>query len=400
MLPGVPLASYRCETPDSAGARPADLMDLSLTDDQLFMRDEANRFLAEHASSEAVRAAIAAGGHDDSLWTAIAKELGWCGITIPEDAGGLGLGPFEMVLLLEATGARLAPIPFRSTVSLAAPIIEALGSDDTRGSLLPEIASGNLAVSVALPRPGAYDPFETIDFTAEPDGEKWKLSGTCEAVFDLAAADLVLIAANTRQGLGLFAVQTDQLGDQTRLETLDPTMPLALLSLDGVVVDAAARIDRGELNREQFAQPLLWARLGLAAEQIGAAQGCLDMTLAYLGERVQFGRTIASFQAVKHRCAELVVRIGEARSLLYGAAVSLKSGDGDASREVDGAGILADDVLWQAAEEAVQLHGGVGQTWEYDPHLYLRRAQATAQLFGSTNERLGMIADILPEAAA
>ncbi|MBO6718453.1 MAG: acyl-CoA/acyl-ACP dehydrogenase [Rhizobiaceae bacterium] len=375
-------------------------MDLSLTEDQLFMRDEANRFLAERASSETVRAAIASGGHDPTLWGSISRELGWCGIAIPEDDGGLGLGAFEMTLLLEETGRRLTPVPLWTTVSLSAPIIRALAADDARPGLLRRIASGDLAATVALPRPSASDPFEAIDFTARLDGSRWRLSGRCAAVFNLASADLVLIPARLTNGLGLFAIERGLISGIGALDTLDPTMPVASLSLHGITVEDDARIDRSEFEASAFAAPMLWARLGLAAEQVGAASGCLELTLAYIGERVQFGRSIASFQAVKHRCAELLVRIGEARSLLYGAAQSLSAGEEQAEAEIEGAGVLASEALWRAAEEAIQLHGGVGNTWEYDPHLYLRRAQVTANLFGSTETKLARIALNLPEAAA
>ena len=375
-------------------------MDLSLTEDQLMMRDEARRFLAERASSEAVRAAIAAGGHDASLWRSMSKELGWCGVNIPETAGGLGFGTLETVLLVEETGRRLAPVPFRTTVSCCVPILRELASAEACDMLLPRIASGEVTATAALPWLGTHDPVGELDFTAERDGQGWKLTGTCRAVFDLASAELVLVPARLEQGIALFAVEPSSISEIAPLDALDPTTSLASLSLDGVVVDGAARIDPGDLDEANFVAPMLQARLGLAAEQTGAAQGCLELTLDYIGERVQFGRSIASFQAVKHRCAELVVRIAEARSLIYGAAANLDAGGEDAQREVVGAGVLASEVLWRAGEEAVQLHGGVGNTWEYDAHLYLRRAQATAHLFGAPEERLAAIADDLLEAVA
>jgi alkylation response protein AidB-like acyl-CoA dehydrogenase len=184
------------------------------------------------------------------------------------------------------------------------------------------------------------------------------------------------------------------------LDTLDPTRPMGELVLDGVAVPAEARIDPGGLAAGDFAAPLLAARLALAAEQVGAAQGCLDLTLAYISARVQFGRTIASFQAVKHRCAGLVVDIAEARSLLRGAAAGLAAGSPEAELDILALGVLATETLWRVAEEAIQLHGGAGNTWDYDPHLYLRRAQASAFLFGSADDRLARIADhVLGEAA-
>jgi acyl-CoA dehydrogenase len=374
-------------------------MDLSLTDDQLFMRDEANRFLAERATSQAVRAAIAAGGHDASLWKTISRELGWCGTAIPDEHGGLGLGATELVLLAEETGRRLTPVPFWSTACLAAPVLLSLPKSEARNALLTRIAAGDATATVALSEPGARNPLSQRHVTAEKRNNGWRLSGECPAVANLASADIVLMPADCGGGIGVFAVEVAR-ATVTALDVLDPTMPMAALSLDNVTVDAAARLDDGGVDGVGFAEPLLWARIGLAAEQVGAAQGCLDLTLDYIGERVQFGRTIASFQAIKHRCAELFVHVAEARSLLYGAAASLDADAGEAGLEIDAAAVLATEVLWCAAEEAIQLHGGVGNTWEYDPHFYLRRAQATAQMFGGSESSLSALANEVLGAAA
>ena len=373
-------------------------MDLSLTDDQKMMREEARRLLAERASSERIRAAIAEGGHDTGLWATMSRELGWCGVGIAEDFGGLGMGARDVALLAMEIGARLAPVPFWSQACLATPLIAALGSDAARATLLPRIAAGELTVAVAVPQPSHVAPFSLIDVEAKHDGGSFVLDGNLKAVFDLASSDLVIVPAILDGAPALFAVERGSIARIVSLQTIDPTRPVSPAVLEGT--SASMRIDRGDLSLADFDAPLRLAKLGLAAEQVGAAQGCLDLTLDYVGTRVQFGRTIASFQAIKHRCAELFVRLAEARSLLFGAAEALATNAPDATIEIEGAGVLAGEVLWRAAEEAVQLHGGVGNTWEYDPHLYLRRAQATAHLFGSAEDRLAAVHSALSGLAA
>jgi acyl-CoA dehydrogenase len=364
-------------------------MDLKPSSDQTHIRDEARRLLAERAGSEQLRRAIKADGFDAALWATIAGELGWCAVAVPEEAGGLGLGTFELVLLAEECGRRLAPAPFWSTACLAAPLVAALGAGKARSVLLARIAAGE-AAACSWPGIGNADPLSGTMPVARRVGDGWTISGTIAVVLDAGSATFILLTASVDGGLGLFAVERSA----TRVDPLDGidlTRPLARLTLDAAPV---SRIDAGGFRAEELDEAFLTARLALAAEQVGAAQGALDLTLAYVADRVQFGRTIASFQAVKHRCAALLVEISEARSLVYGAAWGLDR------LEVAAAGVLATDVLFRAAEEAIQLHGGVGNTWEYDPHLYLRRAQATACLFGSTDERLDAIAGALLETTA
>lgn len=364
-------------------------MDLKLSPDQIFMRDEARRLLAERSGSEQVRRAIGAGGFDAALWATIGEELGWCAVAVPEEAGGLGLGALELALLAEECGRRLAPVPFWSTACLAAPLVGALGAGEAGASLLARIAAGE-AAACAWPGIGGADSLSGTMPVARRAGGGWTISATIAAVLDAGSAAVFLVPASADGGFGLFAVERPA----ARLEALDGidlTRPSARLTLDGV---AASRIDGDGFSARDFDDALMTARLAMAAEQVGAAQGALDLTLAYVADRVQFGRTIASFQAVKHHCAALLVEISEARSLVYGAARSLHP------LEIAAAGVLATDVLFRAAEEAIQLHGGVGNTWEYDPHLYLRRAQATAAVFGSSEERLDAIAGSLMGAAA
>ena len=369
-------------------------MILELTPDQQMIREEAQRFLREQSSSEAIRRVVDAGAsHDAHLWASIARELGWCAMAIPEEFGGLGLGATEVAILMELTGARLACVPFWSTVCLAAPLLQSTGSEEAKAKYLGAIAAGEMTVTVAYADLSVADPVATVAVKASRTVNGYRLDGRVAQVIDLEVADVVLVPAQLDDGkTALFALSRDTGQTVTPLKVLDGTRPIASLTLAGFEVPADARVDAGGISDDQFRQALAFASLGLAAEQLGAAQGALDVTLAYIAERVQFGRTIASFQAIKHRCAELIVDIAETRSLVLGAAATFAGDAGEGAIEIAGARVLASDLQFRTAEEAIQLHGGVGFTWEYDPHLYFKRAQASAALLGSREAQLDRIA--------
>lgn len=358
------------------------------------IRDEAARLLADRSGSEDVRRAVASGaGFDSALWSTIASELGWCGMAIPEQYGGLGLGLTELVLLMEATGQRLAAVPLWSTACVAAPLLLVAANERAKTKLLPAIASGDITATVAWGELGAAHPLETTDIVATPDASGYILDGRVAQVVFLEAADVVLAPALIGDQLALFALERDCGYGVRRLDTLDATRQIGELTLAQLHVPTDARIDIAPLDDQSIASALAAANLGLAAEQVGAARGAMDLTLAYITERVQFGRTIASFQAIKHRCARLEVDLAEARALIHGAAARFSAGDQDnLALEAAGARTLASDLLFRAAEESIQLHGGVGFTWEYDPHLYFKRAQASWPMLGAPDAQLEQIA--------
>ena len=366
---------------------------LEFTPDQQMIREEAQRFLREQSSSEAIRRVVDAGGsHDAALWNSISRELGWCAMAIPEEFGGLRLGATEVAILMELTGARLACVPFWSTVCLAAPLLQSAGSEEAKAKYLGAIAAGEMAVTVAYADLSVADPAATVAVKAISRGGGYRLDGKVAQVIDLEVADVVLVPAELEDGTtALFALTRDAGQTITPLKVLDGTRPIATLDL-ALEVSAESRVDDAGVGADQFQEALAFANLGLAAEQLGAAQGALDGTLAYIVERVQFGRTIASFQAIKHRCAKLVVDVAETRSLVFGAAQGLGTSAAESALEIAGARVLASDLQFRAAEEAIQLHGGVGFTWEYDPHLYFKRAQASAALLGAREAQLDRIA--------
>lgn len=369
-------------------------MDLVLTQEQRLVREEAQRLFAEQAPADRVRRTVEAGtGFDAALWQSIAGELGWCAMAIPEAYGGIGLGVTELVLLMEAAGERLAPIPLWSTACVAVPLLLAVAGEAAKAAILPRIAAGEIAASVGWGRLGAIDPLAATAVTATAVADGYVLDGRLPQVIDAEAAALLLVPARLDDGLALFALERGAGHVVRRLTTLDATRQVGAVEWPQVHLPAAARIDAGTLSSATAAEALAIANLGLAAEQVGAARGVMNLTLAYIAERVQFGRTIASFQAVKHRCARLEVDFAEARALLYGAAAGFAEADAE-TRVLDAAGAraLASDLLRRAAGESIQLHGGVGFTWEYDPHLYFKRAEASAHWLGAPAAQLERIA--------
>lgn len=355
-------------------------MDFRLNPEQEMIRDAAATFLAEQSGSAAVRAAH---GHDAGLWRAMREDLGWCGIAIPADLGGMGLGQVERALLMEQMGRRLAAVPYLASACLATDALLHAATPAARQRYLPALADGTLDAALALPAPAGWEP-DQCTVSASRCGTGYRLSGRVAQVPGAAQAALLLVPARLdwqSGAFGLFALDAGSAGIAvTALATLDATRPIARLELcqAGAVRidphDDPARFDAG------LRRAVRLAMLAQAAEQVGAAWQCLDLTLDYVKQRSQFGRPIASFQAVKHRCAQMLVTLEAARSAVYGALRSLP--DDAAAFEAAGAKDAANRALFFCAQEAIQLHGGAGFTWEYDPQLYFKRAQAARSWLG------------------
>lgn len=365
------------------------------------IRDAAESFLADVSDSAAVRKAMASElGYDQTVWTRIASELGWCGIAIPEAHGGLGLGAVELVLVQEQIGRRLLCAPFFSTVCLAATLLKEVGTSAAQSQYLPRLAEGALRVSAPLPSHADGWAHAASTVRATRESNHWRVQGVAERLPDATGADLLLIFAQTADGLGLFEVPADTNGFQLQTaDAWDGTRRFSRVLMD-VMLPAEARVDH-PARHQGFARSLALTRLYIAAEQLGAAQQCLDLTVAYTATRKQFGRVVGSFQAVKHRCAEMMVKIEALRSAVYGAAAQAA---GDAPLDVLApecmmARALAGDALFFCAAEAIQLHGGVGFTWEYDPQLYFKRAQASSHWLGDSDALRESIAKTLLEAS-
>jgi alkylation response protein AidB-like acyl-CoA dehydrogenase len=365
-------------------------MKFAFTEEQEELREAARAFLGDQSGSEQVRHAMALeSGFDPSMWKQIGSELGWASVSIPEAYGGIGLGYVELVALMELMGEHLLCAPFFSTVCLAGNALLVGGTEAQKQEWLPRVAEGQLIATLAHAEPGSgSDPFDFGCVVAEEGGEL-VLRGEKRFVVDGATAELLIVAARREgsqgaDGVELVLVPGDAAGlARTPLPTMDATRRQASLRLDGVRVPAASRLGAPDTGAATLARALDLAAIALAAEQVGGAQRCLDLSVAYAKEREQFGRPIGSFQAIKHKCADMMVQVESARSAAYYAGCVAADDAPDLSRVASLAKAYCSEAYFACAGESIQIHGGVGFTWEYDPHLYFKRAQASEQMLGT-----------------
>jgi alkylation response protein AidB-like acyl-CoA dehydrogenase len=357
-------------------------MNLSLTEEQQLIVDSAVTFLATASAMPAVRATSeSADGFDAALWQGIA-ELGWCGVNLPEAQGGLGLGLVELVLLQEQLGRHLACVPFFDSVALAVTCLRELSdASELAAHWLPQLACGATIGALALAAPGQTLPLAT------PFDGGWRVDGLWPQVGSGAQAGLLLLPAQTAAGEALlFAVEAGSPGLHVQaLATIDATRRSAVLRAEGLVIKATACVAQGQSLTLALQRTRCLAAIALAAEQVGVAERALGLTLGYTAGRHQFDRSIAGFQAVKHRCALMAVRLEGARSAVYGAACIADTDADTATLLFNAAQALVEacEAAQFCTQEAIQLHGGVGFTWEYDPHLYFRRSQVSVHRLGA-----------------
>jgi alkylation response protein AidB-like acyl-CoA dehydrogenase len=367
-------------------------MDFRFSEEQQELRETALAFLNEQCGPEQVRAAMQTPlGYDAQLWRKIATELGWASVQIPEAHGGLGLGQVDVAVLLEATGEALLCAPLFSTVALAANAILEIGDESQQKEWLPQIAEGKCTATLALAESAGHWDADGIAATATPDGDGYILNGRKCWVVDGNSSDLVLVAARApgstgEEGLSVFMLTEDTRGVARKtLTTMDQTRRLAELELSNVRIGTDAVLGEPETAWPGLRRTLDLAAIALAAEQVGGAQRCLDMAVAYAKERDQFNRPIGSFQAIKHKCADMLVAVESARSALYYAACIADDGSDDLSTNASLAKAWCSEAYFQCAAESIQIHGGVGFTWEYDPHLHFKRARASESWLGDPN---------------
>jgi alkylation response protein AidB-like acyl-CoA dehydrogenase len=367
-------------------------VDIGFTPEQEELRAVLRAFLNEHADR---RSLIGTGArHDARLWHRMAAEIGVQGLAVPEKYGGAGFGAAEMCVVFEELGRALAGGPMLATAGLAAPALLACGDEDAKAEFLPGIADGSTIATLAfVEADGAWET-GAVRTRAKRAGGGHVIDGAKYFVLDGAIADLVLVTARTEEGTALFAVSGDAAGLVRRAhDAVDPTrgmarlgfaaVPARLLSSDPSVVETA--LDR--------------ARIALAAEQAGGAQWCLDAAVAYAGTRHQFGRPIGSFQAVKHRCADMMVAVEAARSAAYLAALTPHEDSEGLAIAATSAQVCCSRAYTEVAAGTIQVHGGIGFTWEHDAHLYYKRAKTDELLFGSPDwhrERLARLTGIAP----
>jgi alkylation response protein AidB-like acyl-CoA dehydrogenase len=363
-------------------------MKLAPSTEQQELRESVRRFLADRVPLHRVRELMeSADGTDDKVWNYAAGQLGLQGIAIPEEYGGAGFTFVEQAIVLEELGAALYPGPYLASAVLAATALLASSDDGAKCDLLPGIAAGEAVATLAFTEDdGSWEP-DAIKLAASksdssPSG-RWVLDGHKSFVLDGHTASLILAVARTDAGLSLFAIQADADGlTRKQLPTLDQTRRLARLEFSSVPArligapgDAVAILSR----------TLDVAAIAQAAEQLGGAQRALDMAVSYAKIRHQFGRPIGSFQAIKHRCADLLLEVESLRSAVGYAAAAVAEDSAEVPVVAALVQALASDTYFHVAAENIQIHGGIGFTWEHDAHLYFKRAKASELFLGDAS---------------
>lgn len=363
-------------------------MDFDPDDAQRMIRDSAAKFFDKRCPRGAVlQMAERSGSCSDQLWTEMA-DLGWMGIPFPEEYGGMGMGFLELSMVLEEMGRVLLPGPYFASVVLGGLTVLLGGSEEQKRQWIPGIADGSLKATVALYEPdGRFLPsrYATRAVRSE-DG--FVLSGNKLFVLAGDEVGLIVCPATEEDGtVSLFLVNAGVDGmTRTRLPTLDITRPLSELKLDQVRVPFSHRLGKGGDGNIVLGHVADYAAVALGVEILGSAQRVLDLTFDYAKQRVQFGKPIGSFQAIKHKCADLHVRKvtleAAARYAAWTADQALRGGDAPLAYTSSVAKTFAQQAYYRIAADAIQIHGGIGFTWEYELHLYLKRAKGVEAMFG------------------
>jgi alkylation response protein AidB-like acyl-CoA dehydrogenase len=361
-------------------------VNFAFSDEQEQLRDAVRRFLeAKSPSGEVRRLMETTDGYDPAVWSQMANELGLQGLQIPEEHGGQGFTFLELGIVLEEMGRVLLAAPFFSTVVLAANAIMNAGTADQQAALLPGIAAGDTIATLAFTEPkGTWDA-DGIDMVASKSGDGYTLDGTKSFVIDGHLADLVVVAARLEgttgeDGIAFFTVDGDAAGlDRTALATMDQTRKQARLDFANV---SATPLGEPGTGWPALAKTLDQAAAMLANEMVGGAQAALDMAVDYAKVRVQFGRPIGSFQAIKHKCADMLLEVESGKSAAYYAAWAAADDNDELPTAASLAKAYCSDAYFHTAAENIQIHGGIGFTWEHDAHLYFKRAKSSQLLLG------------------
>ncbi len=357
----------------------------SFTEEQEELRRSLRRFLEDKSSSAEVRRLMETDeGYDPAVWTQMAQQLGLQGMTIPEEFGGAGFGQVELMLVQEEMGRALLCAPYFATVALATNALLVSGDDTAKKELLPGIAEGETIATLAVAEDSGLWDYDHIATRATKGSDGgYVLDGAKAFVLDGHVASLILVAAQAPGGPSLFAVEADAAGlTRRKVETLDMTRKQAVLELSQV---PARLIGEEGDGARVLAKTLDLAIVALAAEQVGGAQRCLDMSVEYAKLRMQFGRPIGSFQAIKHKCADMLLEVESARSAAYYAGFAAAEDSDELPLVTKLAKAYCSDAYFHAAADNIQIHGGIGFTWEHDAHLYYRRAKSAELLFGDAS---------------
>ncbi|MFE7117625.1 acyl-CoA dehydrogenase family protein [Streptomyces sp. NPDC057654] len=358
-------------------------MSYPFSDDQEELRRTVRRFLTEKSPETEVRRLMeSAEGFDPAVWRQMAGQLDLQGLVIPERYGGAGHSYAELVVVLEEMGRALLCAPYFSTVALAANLLLATDDETAKREFLPAIAAGRAIATVALAEHSGRWDADGVAMEAAATGTDggWSLSGEKFYVPDGHVADLVLVVARTAAGVSLFAVDREAGGfTATLVPTMDQTRKLARLRFDRTPARLVGADGRGW---PAVSEMLDLAAIALAAEQAGGAQRVLDMSVEYAKLRVQFGRPIGSFQAIKHKCADMLIEVESARSAAHYAGWAAAERTDEVPALASLAKSYCSEAYFHAAAENIQIHGGIGYTWEHPAHLYFKRAKSSELMFG------------------
>jgi alkylation response protein AidB-like acyl-CoA dehydrogenase len=356
-------------------------MNFAFTDEQEELRKTVRSFLENKSSEEAVREQMETdNGFDPAVWSQMGEQMGLQGLSIPEEFGGSGYGFVELGIVLEEMGRALLCAPFFSTAVLAANTLLQSGDDAAKQKYLPAIASGETVATLAYVEPSGKWDESGITMQATKSDGGYTLSGTKSFVLDGHTAGLIIVAAKTDAGTSLFAVDGDASGlTKTNLSTMDQTRKQAKLDFDNTPAELIGEEGKGWDTLETV---LDLAAVALAAEQVGGAQKVLEMAVDYAKVRVQFGRPIGSFQAIKHKCADMLLEVESAKSAAYYGMWCASEMNDELPSTASLAKAYCSEAYFHAAAENIQIHGGIGFTWEHPAHLYFKRAKSSELLFG------------------
>src|ERR671923_580912 len=378
-------------------------MDFGLNEDQETLARYARDFLTNECPPSFVRKMMDdETAHDPAFYKKMA-ELGWMGIAIPESFGGQGMSYVDLAVLLEEMGRAVLPGPYFATVCLAAPVVLEAGPDAQRSALLPAIATGEKTATLAYTEPNARVDAAGIELSARSENGTFALSGTKSFVLDAHVAGTLIVAARTSEGddptdgVSLFVVDPKAGGVSIKqLKAMDSTRRLCEVAFDGVKAGADAVLGEVDKGWPRLERALQKSAALLSAECVGGAHQVMDMSVAYARDRIQFGRPIGSFQAVKHKCADMLVDVEMARSAMYYAAWAASDEESELPLASSMAKSFCSDAYLRVATNGIHVHGGIGFTWEHDMHLYFKRAKANEVLLGDPAHHRDLVSRLVP----
>ncbi|MDE0350007.1 MAG: acyl-CoA/acyl-ACP dehydrogenase [Gammaproteobacteria bacterium] len=376
-------------------------MAFAFTEEQEQFRDIVARFLRDTSPTVEVRRLMETdAGFDAAVWDRLNRELGLSAVHIPEAFGGQGFSFVELGIVCEEMGRALLCAPYFSSAVLGADAILQAGSPDRKAELLPSLATGERRGALAVTEPAGGWGTGAVETVARRNGAAYRIDGAKSFVIDGHTADLIVVVAREpgsvgQEGISFFTVAGDAAGlDRQLLDTVDPTRKMARLTFRNVPAEPLGEPGAGAPALERI---LVGAVTALASEMVGGAQQMLDSAIDYTKLRMQFGRPIGSFQAVKHKCADMLLEVELAKSAAYQAASAVADGAADAPALASLAKAAASDTYLRAAADCIQLHGGIGFTWDNDTHLWFKRAKSSEVLFGDATHHRERMLEHWPE---